>query len=150
MGKNSLKCKLERFGIKVNILNIISSVYSSTKVSFLTTEMPQLHLCRTRRRRYFKPIAFQLIYNKLLVLLNKQNTRSEESEIPELPNQRISSLAQNGLQGKLNTWRNTADRGIFELNLKKPRVNILCKPMYLFRFYIYTFRKKLCWYWKSG
>ena len=95
--------------------------------------MPQLHLCRTRRMRYFKPIAFQLIYNELLVLLDKQNTRSEESEIPELPNQRISSLAQNGPQGKLNTWRNTADRGISELNLKKTRVITLCKSMYLFK-----------------
>ena len=40
---DSLKHKLEQLGIKVNFLDLITSLYSSTKVSLFLTFMSQTH-----------------------------------------------------------------------------------------------------------
>ena len=77
-----------------------------------------------------------LFVNNPPVLLEKQNTLSEESEIAELSNAIISSLLfadhlavfsllQHGLQEKLDILEKNCRQCYLELNLKKTRVIII-------------------------
>ena len=123
---DSLKHKLEKLGVKGNLLDIITSIYNSTKVWFSYNSYVSTPFGATigfKQGDILSTMFFNLFINDLPMLLEKHNTQSEESESPELFNTQICfllfaddlvifSLAKNGLQEKLDLLKNIADNGI--------------------------------------
>ena len=137
--RDSLKHKLEQLGIKGNFLDIITSIYGSTKVSLSynssvsTTFITSIGL---KQDDILSAMFFNLFINGLPMLLEKHSTQSEESEYPELFNTQISSLlfagdlvipsfTKNGLQEKLDILEKYCRQRDLSLNLKKTQV-IIC------------------------
>ena len=114
--RDGLKHKLQQSGIKGKILDIINSIYSSTKVSLSYTSYvspPFSTSIGLKQGDILSTMFFNLFINDLPMQLEKHNTQSEESESPELFNTQISSLlfaddlaifslTKNGLQEKLD------------------------------------------------
>ena len=89
ISRDSLKHKLEQLGIKCKFLDIITSIYSPTKVllsyaSYVST--PFSISIGLKQGDILSPMFFNLFINNLPMLLEKHNTQSEESESPELFN----------------------------------------------------------------
>ena len=115
--RDSLKHKLQQLGIKGKFLDIITSIYSSTKVSLSYTSYvstPSSTSIGLKQGDILSTMFFNLFINDLPMKLKKHNTQSEESKSPEFFNTEISSLffaddlvifslTKNGLQEKLDT-----------------------------------------------
>ena len=114
--RDSLKHKLQQLGIKGKFLDIITSIYSSTKVSLSYTSYVSTPISTSiglKRRENLSTKSFNLFINDLPMQLEKHNAQSEETESPELFNTHVSfllfaddlaifSLVKNGLQEKLD------------------------------------------------
>ena len=114
--RDSLEHKLEQLGIKENFLDIITSTYSSTKVSLSYNSYVSTPFSTSiglKQGDILSTMFFNLFINDLPMLLEKHSTQSEESKSPELFNTQISSLlfaddlaifslTKNGLQEKLD------------------------------------------------
>ena len=138
---DSLKHKLEKLGIKGNFLDIITSIYNSTKVWFSYNSYVSTPFGATigfKQGDILSTMFFNLFINDLPMLLEKHNTQSEESESPELFNTQICfllfaddlvifSLAKNGLQEKLDLLKKYCRQWDLNLNLEKTKVVILNK-----------------------
>ena len=99
-------------GFKGTFLNVITSIYSSTKVSlFYNSHVSTLFdtFIGPKQGNTLSLLFFYLLINDLPVLLEKQNTQSEEKETLKLSIARkksllfvddlaIFSLTQHGLQ----------------------------------------------------
>ena len=139
--RDSLKHKLEQLGIKGNFLDIITWIYSSTKVSlsynsYVST--PFSTPIGLKQGDILSTMFFTLFINDLPTLLEKHSTQSEESESPELFNTQISSLhfaddlaifslTKNWLQEKLDFLEKYCRQWDLSLNLKKTKAIIFNK-----------------------
>ena len=139
--RDSLKQKLEQVGIKGNLVDIITSIYSSTKVSlsynsYVST--PFSTFIGLKQGDILSIIFFNLFINDLPMLLEKHSTQSEESKPPELFNTEINSLlfandlaifslTKNELQEKLDFLEKYCRQWDLSLNLKKTKVIIFNK-----------------------
>ena len=139
--RDSLKHKLQQLGIKGKFLDIITSIYSSTKVSLSYTNYVSTPFSTSiglKQGDILSTMFFNLFINDLPMQLEKHNTQSEESESPELFNTQISSLlfaddlaifslTKNGLQEKLDILEKYCRQWDLNLNLKKTKVIIFNK-----------------------
>ena len=90
-----MKHKLQQLGIKGKFLDVITSIYSSTKVSLSYTNYVSTQFSTSiglKQGDILSTMFFNLFINDLPMLLEKHNTQSGESESPELFNTQISSL----------------------------------------------------------
>ena len=93
--RDSLKHKLQQLGIKGKFLDIITSIYSSTKVSLSYTSYVSTPFSTSiglKQDDILSAMFFNLFMNDLPIQLEEHNTQSEESESPELFNAQINSL----------------------------------------------------------
>ena len=139
--RDSLKHKLQQLGIKGKFLDIITSIYSSTKVLLSYTNYVSTPFSTSiglKQGDILSTMFFNLFINDLPMQLEKHNTQSEESESPELFNTQISSLlfaddlaifslTKNGLQEKLDILEKYCRQWDLNLNLKKTKVIIFNK-----------------------
>ena len=91
--RDSFKHKLQQLGIKGKFLDIITSIYSSTKVSLSYTNYVSTPFSTSiglKQGDILSTMFFNLFINDLPMQLEKHNTQSEESESPELFNTQIS------------------------------------------------------------
>ena len=113
---------LEQLGIKGKFLDLITLIYSSTKVSLSynsSVSTPFSTSIRLKQGDILSTMFFNLFINDLPMLLEKHSTQSVESESPELFNTEISSslfaddLAIFSLRmGYKKNLKNTADNEI--------------------------------------
>ena len=107
---------MEQLGTKGVFLDIITSLYSSTKISLSFNSYVSTPFSTSiglKQGDILRTIFFNLFVNDLPMLSSKHNTHSEESESLELFNIKICSLlfagdlvifffTKNGLQEKLD------------------------------------------------
>ena len=87
--RDSLKQKLEQLGIKGNFLDIITSIYSSTKVSLSYNSYVSTPFSTSiglKQGDILSTMFLNLFINDLPMLLEKHSTQSEQSESAELFN----------------------------------------------------------------
>ena len=134
--RDNLKHKLQQLGIKGKFLDIITLIYSSTKVllsytSYVST--PFGTYIGLKQGDISRTMFFNLFINELPMQLEKLNIQSEENEPSELFNTQISSLlysddfaifslTKNGLQEKLGSLEKHCKQWDLNLNLKKTKV----------------------------
>ena len=132
--QDSLKHKLQQLGIKGKFLDIITSIYNSTKVSSSYTNYVSTPFSTSiglKQGDILSTMFFNLFINDLPMQLEKHNTQSEESESPELFKTQISSslfaddlaifsLTKNGLQENLDILEKYCRQWDLNLNLKIP------------------------------
>ena len=134
----NLKQKLEQLGIKWNFLDIITSLYSSTKVSLffnIYVSNPCSTFIGLKQGGILTKMFFDLFIDDLSMLLEKYNAQHEESGFPELFNthiifllfvddSEIFSFSKNELHEKLEQYCRQWD---LNLNLKKTKIIKLYK-----------------------
>ena len=137
--RDSLKQKLEQLGIKGDFLDIITSIYSSTKVSlsYNSYVSTQFSTCIGLKQDDILSTMFCNVFiNDLPMLIQKHSTQSEESKSPELFNTQISSLlfaddlaifplTKNKLREKLDFLEIYSRQWDLNLNLKKKKSSYL-------------------------
>ena len=143
---DSLKHKLEQLGIKWNFLDIITLLYSSTKVS-LFFNIYVSNPCSTsiglKQGGILTKMFFNLFIDDLSMLLEKYNAQHEERGFPELFNTHIISLlfvddseilsfSKNELHEKLEKYCRQWD---LNLNLKKTKIIKLYKQCNTIKFH---------------
>ena len=156
INRDKLKFKFETFGIKGKFLDIITSMYNSTKVSLSYNRNVSTPFSTTlglKQGDILSTTFFNLFINDLPMVLGNENTQLEENESPDLFQTRISallfaddlamfSLTQNGLQEKLNTLEKYCRQWDLDLNLKKTKVMIFNKQGSVIRKFKFYYRRK--------
>ena len=141
INRNSLKHKLKKFGIEGKFLNIITSIYESTKVSLSYKKKispPFITSIGLKQGDVLSTIFFNLFINDLPSILGNQSTHFDENETPEICKENVSSLlfaddlamfslTQKGLQNKLDILQNYCSQWDLNLNLKKTKIMIFNK-----------------------